>query len=321
MQRVLARLAQAFVVVFVATSIAFLLLRSTKGDALSVLVESQGVTVETLAAMRKEAGLDQPLLVQYTSYLGSVVRGDLGVSSQFTRRPVVTLIAESIKPTLILMTLAFALSVGGGIVLGSWQGASPNTVRERLIDRVTLGIISMPDFWVGTALLILFAIQLQWLPPGQMAEPIAGQSFWQVLVDRVRHLVLPLTALTLVNASVFARYQHASMRGVMSQQFLRTARAKGVDERAVVRRHALRLAVLPQITLAGMYLPALLVGTILIERVFSWPGMGSLLTKAVSSRDHNLVCGIVIVGSAMTAFGSFLADIVREWLDPRLREQ
>ncbi|MGV3708494.1 MAG: ABC transporter permease [Gemmatimonas sp.] len=319
MQRVLARFVQGLLVVFVATSIAFLLLRSAKGDEFSSMYESPGARMEDIARLREQRGFNQPLLTQYTVYVGQALRGDFGLSSSNQYRPVSQTIRNALGETITLMFAAFVLSIVAGIALGTWQGAREGSRAATWINRLTLGIISMPDFWVGTALIVLFVLHWHVFPSTGSSTAYAGQSLWSSLLSRLHHLVLPLTALVLVNGAVFARFQSASMREVMPQQFLRTARAKGASEERVIRHHALRLAVLPQITLMGMYFPALLVGTILVERIFSWPGMGSLLTKAISGRDFPLVAGIVVVGSAMTALGSFLADTAREIVDPRLR--
>lgn len=317
--RVLSRFAQGLLGVVIAASIAFLLLHSVKGDVFTALLENSNASPEDIDIMRKNAGLTAPLFSQYMSWLGHVSRFDLLRSFSHAGKPVQSVIGNALPNTLLLMSLAFVTSLAGGIALGAWQGVNRGTRAERTTDRVTLGILSVPDFWVGMMLIALFAIHWQLLPVGGMSSDMTGQSYWAWLSDRIRHLVMPWFSLTLINGALFARFQRASMQDVVGQQFLRTARAKGVPESTIVRKHALRVAVLPLVTIAGMFLPALLVGTILIEKVFSWPGMGMVLTSAISARDYPLVSGIVIVGSGMTALGSFLADITREIVDPRLR--
>jgi len=317
--RILSRLAQGLLVVFISASIAFLLMKSVKGDEFTHLLESTNTSATLIATLREESGHNAPLLTQYGSWLSRVVRGDLLPSSSHPGDSVASLIRSALPNTLLLMTLALVSSMAGGIALGAWQGVKAGTRFDRASNRITLSIISVPDFWVAMILILLFALHQTWFPTGYMSSNRSDLSTWEMLRDRLHHLVLPWFSLTLINAAAFARYQRAAMRDVASQHFLRTARAKGVPESIVIWNHALRVAVLPLVTIAGMFFPALLVGTILIEKVFSWPGMGSLLTKAVSSRDYALVCGIIIVGSAMAALGSLLADIGRELLDPRLR--
>ena len=315
----LARLAQGLLVVVIAASVAFLLLKSVKGDQFSAWLDNPGASVEAIAQARAREGNTEPLFTQYATWFSHVARGDLLASSMYPGLSVREVIGNALPNTLLLMTLALGASIAGGIALGAWQGMHSGTRAEKISSRAAMVVISMPDFWVAMLLVVLFALRLGWLPAQGMSNNLAGQSYWPWLWDRIQHLVLPWLSLTLVNGAVFSRYQRAAMRDVVSQQFLRTARAKGVDEAGIRRKHALRVAVLPLLTIAGMFFPALLVGTILIEKVFAWPGMGSLLTGAIANRDYALVAGIVIVGSAMTALGSFLADIAREVLDPRLR--
>lgn len=317
--RLLSRLAQGLLVVFISASIAFLLMKSVKGDQFTHLLETTNSSATVIATLREESGNNAPVLAQYGSWLSRVVRGDFLPSTSHPGESVASLIGSALPNTLLLMTLALVSSLAGGIALGAWQGVKRGTRFDRTYNRITLGIISLPDFWVAMILILIFALHWTLFPTGNMSSNKSGLSSWEMFRDRMNHLVLPWFSLTLINAAAFARYQRAAMRDVVSQQFLTTARARGVPESMVIWNHALRVAVLPLVTISGMFFPALLVGTILIEKVFSWPGMGSLLTKAVSSRDYALVCGIIIVGSAMTALGSLLADLVRELLDPRLR--
>ncbi|MEP6836239.1 MAG: ABC transporter permease [Gemmatimonas sp.] len=317
--RVLSRLAQGLLVVFISASVAFGLMRSVKGDEFSHLLDNTNATAAVIASLRDDAGHNTPILQQYGSWMSHVVRGDLLTSKAYRGQTVVSLIGAVLPNTLLLMSLAFFSSLALGIGFGVWQGVNTDSRSDRIASSITLGIISMPDFWVAMILILLLALHWPRLPTGGMSSTDVVGFSWQTLHDRTRHLVLPWLSLTLINAAAFARYQRAAMRDVVGLQFLRTARAKGVPESVVISNHALRVAVLPLVTIAGMFFPALLVGTILIEKVFSWPGMSALLTLAVNKRDYPLVSGIIIVGSAMTALGSFLADVVRELLDPRLR--
>lgn len=302
----------------IATTIAFLLIQSLPGDAFSDIAANPSVAPEAVARYRARFLSGETPIAQYWSWLQSVVTGDL-LHSTWGGKPVTEVIAKSLPATLQLMSLAFITSMIGGIALGAWQGLQAGSRAERLVSKLSVGVISIPDFWLAIILLLIFALKLQWFPVGGMTDAPRGSSFLTVALNRLHHFVLPWLALTLVDMAVISRFQRAAMREVVQQQFLTTARAKGVSESDIRWRHALRVAVLPTITIAGMYFPALFVGAVLIETVFSWPGIGRVLTSAIDQRDYFLVTGVVLVGSAMTALGSLLADVTREWADPRVR--
>jgi len=224
----------------------------------------------------------------------------------------------ALPKTLLLMGLAFVASLLLGVVLGVWQGARAGSGGDRTLSALTLGMYSVPEFVLAIGLLLLFVSALHWLPASGMTDPMHDyMPFADRIIDRVRHLVLPTVALTVVSAGVFARFQRAAMRDSMGEPFVRTARAKGLSEGAV-RRHALRASLLPVITLAGLLFPTLLGGAVLVEKVFNWPGMGSLLFEGAGERDYWLVTGAVVVGSTMTALGTLLADVARALVDPRV---
>ncbi len=276
------------------------------------------MTDELRARWRALYGLDRPLWAQYADWLGRAVRGDLGRSIT-QQRPVATILREVLPNTLLLMGLAFAASAALGSALGAWQGARAGSRGDRAASTLALVVYSLPEFWLALVLLMVFAHRLHWLPVTGMTDPMHDHlPPGRQLLDRLRHLVLPWLSLTLVGTAVFARFQRAAMREAIGEPFVRTARAKGLPGRAV-RRHAWRAALLPVITLAGLLFPALLAGAVFVERVFSWPGMGTTLVRAITEHDYELVAAIVVLGSAMTAAGSLLADVVREVADPRLR--
>lgn len=304
--------------VIVASSVAFLLSKSLPGDEFSQLLSNPNISAERVEQLRAQFGANTSLLHQYVLWFGSLLSGDLLWSTSQTE-PVSRAIARALPHTLQLMGLAFASSIVGGILLGTWQATRQGEIAERVSSGITFTIFSLPDFWLAMLLQMIFAFSLGWLPSGGKSDFSQGLTFAETVAQQIRYSMLPWLSLTLVDVAVFARYQRAAVRDVMGQQFLRTARAKGVREFDIMWKHTARVAVLPMITIAGMYFPALLVGAILIETVFGWPGVGQLLIKAVERRDYFLVSGIVVVGSAMTALGSFLADLTREFADPRLR--
>lgn len=317
--RLLSRAVQSLLVVFVAASLAFVLLHAAPGDAYSDLGDASSMTPELRAELRAQEGLDQPLAVQYVRFLGGIVRGDFGYSlsqNQFVSE----VFRSRIPNSLLLMSLALLGSVVLGSALGAWQGARAGSRADRATVFTTLLVYSIPEFWLASVLLLVFVSTLHLLPSSGMitVEAYDAMSSTGQLVDRLRHLVLPWLSLTLVGTAIFARFQRASMQEAMREPFVRTARAKGLSERHV-RRQAWRTALLPIVTLAGLFFPTLLTGAVFVERVYSWPGIGSALVQGIFDRDKRLVAACVVAGSALTALGSLLADVARVVVDPRLR--
>ncbi len=306
-------------VVFAAASFAFLLLQLAPGDPFSDMITRSDVPPELRARWRAQRGLDQSVGVQYVRWIGNLAQGELGYSTS-ERRPVLDVISDRLPNTLLLMSVGLGASMLFGSLLGAWQGARAGRTGDRAVSFVSLMLYSIPEFWFALMLLFVFSYRLHWLPTTGMIEVAMHDSMTPAgqLIDRLRHLVLPWTALTVMGTAIFARYQRMAMRDTLREPFVRTARAVGLSE-ATVRRRAWRASMLPIITLAGVFFPALLTGAVFVEQVFGWPGMGSALVKAISTRDYELVSACVVVGSAMTAIGTLLADIAREVLDPRLR--
>ena len=309
----------SIVVVLAASSGAFALLHFAPGDPISHMATLNNVPRELLAQWRHTEGYDQPVGQQYLRWIGNVAHGDFGKSSS-QKRPALDVIVDRLPNTLILMSLALGASVLFGALLGAWQGARVGRRTERVWSFVLLVVNAVPEFWLAMGLLTVFALRIPLLPAGGMIDVAMHDSMstTQQLWDRVRHLILPWASLTLVGGAVFARYQREAMRDAMREPFVQTARAKGLTERGA-RRHAWRSAVLPVITLTGLFFPALFTGAVFVERIFGWPGMGDALLTAVSSRDYMLVSACVIVGSATTTIGALLADVARAFVDPRLR--
>jgi peptide/nickel transport system permease protein len=312
------RLLHAVVVLFVVATIAFLLIKLAPGDPFSY--ESFNVPEEVRARMRAQAGYDRPLIEQYTRFLGNAVRGDLGYS-QLMRVPVTQAIASRLPNTLLLMSLALTLSFAIGILLGVFEVRHRDAGIGRATNRVTLLVYSFPDFWLALMMLLLFAYWIPVLPAGGMVDPVMHpyMGTGEALVDRLKHLVLPLTTLTLLLSAYIVRYQRAALLEVLPADYVRTARAKGVPEGSVIGRHAFRNALLPMITLAGIAFPLLLGGSVFVERVFAWPGMGMLVYTAIAVRDYPLLMACVVLAAAMVTVGNLLADLAYAWADPRIR--
>jgi len=318
LSRAIGRLLQAVLVVWAASTATFVLLRAAPGDPYTTSLDGFSVPDSTRALWRAQRGLDQPLAKQYALWLRNAARGDLGYSTMF-RRPVRDVMREVLPRTLLLMGLALATSVLCGMAIGAWQGTRADSTGDRWISRLSMIAVSLPEFWLALLMLQLFVQGLGWFPAtGVVAAMHDLMSPGEQLLDRLRHLALPWFTLSLVGTAWFARFQRTSMMDAWREPFVRTARAKGLAERGV-RQHAWRTALVPVITLFGLLFPALLGGAVFVERVFGWPGMGYTTILAVGARDYELVAAAVIVGSAMTALGSLLADGLQTMADPRTR--
>lgn len=313
-----ARLLQSAIVVAVVTTIVFFLVHLAPGDPFSY--ESARMTPAVRAALRHRFGYDRPLAEQYVRYVSSVATGHLGWS-QSRQEPVARAIADALPRTLLLVGLSIVCSFVVGIALGVAQAARRGSWFDRLTSGALLVFYSVPDFWLALMLLLALAYWVPIFPAGGMIDVVMHDylGFWGALWDRVVHLVLPVLALTLLTSAAVARYQRAAMLEVLPHEFVRVARAKGLDERRVVWHHALRNALLPVITLLGLWLPAIVGGSVFIEKIFAWPGMGLLTVDAIAARDYDVVTASVIVGGAMVAIGSLLADLLYAVADPRLR--
>ena len=317
----LRRAAHTLVVVTAVATLVFVLIHAAPGDPFAGSLDNPNVTEEVRARWRASYGLDQPLPVQYGRYLGRLARGDLGWS--FSRQqPVSTVIADALPRTLLLVGLAIALAFAGGIALALAQARRRGKLFDRVAGGASLVLLSMPDFWLGLLLLLLFSYWLPIFPVGGMTDAVEYRYLSAAgrLLDRAHHIVLPLLTLVLAAGASVARYQRAALLEVLPRDYIRSARAKGVDERTVVGRHALRNALMPAITLLGTSLPALVGGVVFVEKVFSWPGMGLVAVDAVGSRDYPLVLAVVIVGTIVVAAGNLLADLLYRAADPKLRD-
>ena len=314
------RLVQAGVIVVLVTSLTFFLIHAAPGDPFASAFENPFATEAQRERLREQFGLDRPLGEQYVRYIANVARGELGYSFSL-RRPVSEAIGAFLPNTLLLMGVSLTASFALGVALGVLQAVRRGRVTDRALGAASLFFYSLPDFWFALMAILLFSYRLRMFPVGGIVDPVLHQylGFWASVGDRLIHLVLPATTLTLLSAAAIARYQRSAMLDVVHLEFVRTARAKGLRDRAVILRHALRNALLPTVTLIGLAFPALLGGAVFIEKIFSWPGMGQMAVNAVSTRDYPLVTASVIIGAAMVAAGSLLADLLSAAIDPRLR--
>jgi peptide/nickel transport system permease protein len=321
----LRRFAQGLFVVFVATTAAFLLIHLAPGDPIAATLDGPNVPESVRVHQRAAYGLDRPLVEQYGRWIAGVARGELGWSFS-ERRPVRDVLADALPNTLLLVGVALVVGFAAGIAAGVAQAALRDRGRrgaafDRLLGGVTVFFFSLPEFWLAFALLVLFSLTLHLLPSSGTTETVMYDymSPVQQVVDRARHLVLPALTLALGALAVVARHQRAALLEVAREDYLRTARAKGLGESRVLLRHALRNALIPITTLLGLAIPALVGGVVFVEKIYAWPGMGMIAVRAVSTRDYPLVTGAVIIGSAAVTIGAVIAEALHALVDPRLR--
>jgi len=296
----------------------FCLLQLVPGDAADVLAAEAGsATAETMAQLRTHLGLDQSLFTQLYHYLDNLVHFSLGYSSRY-QTPVAELILSRLPNTLVLMLaalgIAFVVGMLGGVLMSVWAGKWP----DHVLSVAVLLLYSMPGFWVGLMAVVVFSVHLGWFPSGgsfTVGADLHGLAWWR---DRLAHLVLPALALSTVFVAIYARLTRAAMLEVSRQDFVRTAAAKGLSPLVVQLRHVLRNALIPITTVAGLHLGNLLGGSVVVETVFGWPGMGSLALEAVLARDYQVLLGVLLLGSCVVIVANVLIDLLHAWIDPRI---
>ena len=310
----LRRVAHAVILLFVTLTATFFVIHLAPGDPLDRYF-SPDVDPRVMDTVRGQLGLDAPLPVQYVKTVTSFLRGDFGVS--ITRhQPVSTILGETIPRTLQLTGLALLLQIALGLGLGMLAAAQRNSVLDRTFSVGFLVAYSIPSFYLAFALIALFSLKLGWLPASGMG-PIGDTDV--SAGERLRYLILPVSVLALGSAAALARYARGSLLDVIHQEFVRTARAKGLAERHVLWRHVFKNA-LPQIlTVMGLSVPLLLAGSVVVEKIFAWPGMGSLIVDSIFARDYPGVIATNFIAACMVILGNFLADVSHVWVDPRVR--
>jgi peptide/nickel transport system permease protein len=296
----------------------FLLLQFAPGDTVdAMMAQMGGGDAATARQLRHFYGLDLSIPVRLGSYLWHLVRLDLGFSSIYGK-PVATVILERLPPTILLMTASLSFAFFVGLVLGVIAARAVNKWPDTLISTIGLICYATPSFWFGLMAIVVFSIYLQWLPAGGFEDIGTVQVGIRRLVDIARHLVLPTLTLGLIFLAVYLRIMRASMLEVLNLDFVRTARAKGLDETRVVVRHVLRNALLPMVTLIGLQAGTMLGGSVVVESVFSLPGLGRLAYESVVQRDLNTLLGIVFVSALLVIAVNFCVDLIYARLDPRI---
>lgn len=316
---VLARLLQAFAVLIFVAAITFVLIHLAPGDPFAAAVDNPALSHSVREQWKASYGLDKPLPVQFVKYASSVARGDFGWSLS-RHMPVSQVIATALPKTLTLVGSALILGFLLGAVIGRIQAARRGSAVDRSISGVSLFFYSMPDFWLALVVLMTLSYWIPVFPAGGATDPLSDYfTPFGRFVDTLKHMVLPVGTLTLVLAATVSRFHRSALLETMPADFVRTARAKGLGERAVLRRHAERNALFPLISLVGLALPALFTGAVFVEKIFVWPGMGLVIVNAIGSRDYPLVMGTVIIASAFVAAGNLVTDLLYMAADPRVR--
>jgi peptide/nickel transport system permease protein len=314
MSRYLAqRSAWVAIVLFGVSAITFVILHLTPGDPAQILLGPMATSQE-LARLRHELGLDRPLVLQYFIWLGHVVRGDFGRSITL-HRPVLAEVLLRFRGTLILTAGAMVLAFGPGILLGVLAARRPGRLVDQLSMVVTIGGVSIPSFWLGMLLIIFFSLRLRWLPGTGMYSPAGPQT----VPDMLMHLILPAVTLAALPLAIIARVARTGMIEALQADYIRTARAKGLDEASVVLVHAFRNALVGIVTVLGLEMGLLLAGAVYVETVFSWPGIGLMLVNAILTRDFPLVQGAVLLVAATYVIVNLATDLLYAYLDPRIR--
>lgn len=319
MKQIAARIIQSFGLILAVLVLNFLLVHLAPGDAIDALSAGSENSAETTERLRAQYGLDEPFVVQLGTYIGNMLQGDLGVSIANNNQPVTELIADRLWPTILLSISALAFAIILGVIAGTLAARRPESKYSHGVTVFALVGFAMPAFWTGYLLLWLFSVKLSWLPISGMRDLRFEGGWWASQWDVAQHLILPALALGLIYIAAYSRLSRASMLEVLESDYVRTARAKGLGERSVLFKHALRNGVIPIVTVMGVQFGAIVSGAILVETVFAWPGVGRLAFEAVVERDTNVLLGVLFLVSTTVILANLLTDMVYRLIDPRIR--
>jgi peptide/nickel transport system permease protein len=318
---ILKRLLLMIPVLFGITLISFAVMKAAPGDPISLVTDlNPNMNAEAIKRIRAHYGLDQPMYVQYGKWLKNMLALDFGTSFAADNRPVIDKIKERIPITLLINVLSLALIITVAIPLGVMSAVKQGTFFDKSTTVFVFLGFAMPTFWLALLLMILFGVKLEWLPiSGFRSLNYSSLSFPGQLLDVARHLLLPVFVSAFGGLAGLSRYMRSNMLEVIRQDYITTARAKGLDERTVIFKHALRNALLPVITILGLSIPGLIGGSVIFETVYAIPGMGQLFYQSVMMRDYPTIMGILVIGAVLTLLGNFLADLLYSAADPRIR--
>lgn len=312
------RLMMLVPLVWLVVTLTFVVVQAAPGSYADT-IDNPRLSPETRAALRARYGTDEPFFDQYLRWLGAMATGDLGVSFMY-KEPVTRVLARALPPTALLAGAGLAITLFLGLVLAVASARRPYGWADRAISFFSLGLYGVPSFWLAGGLIMVFSLRLGWLPPSHM-HSVGASALGTVgsFLDLLRHLVLPAVCLGIVGAAGTARYLRATLLDVHSSRFMLAARARGLPEWRLLWVHALRPALLPVVTLFGLALPVLVSGSVVVETIFSWPGMGQVAYNAARARDIPLILGATLVGAVAVILGNLLSDVLYAAVDPRAR--
>jgi peptide/nickel transport system permease protein len=313
------RLLQVIPVVLGVVVLNFLLLQLAPGDLATVLAgEAGGAPKEYIDQLRERFGQDQPILIQLFNYMRNLLVLDLGYSFRQSA-PVLDLLLQRLMATLLLMGATLFVSLGLGVVMGLLAALWVRTWKDHVISVAAIVFYATPLFWIGLMLILMFSIKLDWFPTSGMEDVVAFNEGFARVIDIAHHLVLPTITLSMFYLALYARLMRASMLEQRGLDYVTMARAKGLSERQITTRHVFRNALLPVITMAGIQFGSLLGGSVIVESVFAWPGLGQLAYQSMFARDFNLLLGIFFLSACLVVMINLVVDIIYVLLDPRIR--
>ncbi|MBS7699318.1 MULTISPECIES: ABC transporter permease [unclassified Chelatococcus] len=308
---ILNRFVGMIVVMFIVATVVFVIVRVTPGDPAAVML-GPDATAADIAALRTQLGLDRPLLIQYLSFLEQVVRGDLG-RSIFLDQPVLSALAQRAEPTFFLTVFAILIACAIALPVGIMAAWKRGTWTDQLVTAVAMLSASIPSFWLGLIFIQFFSVRMGWFPTSGYGGP--GESF----MGRMQHLVLPAVTLGIISSALITRFTRTSMIEVLSSDYIRTARAKGVSHMKVLLQHALKNALIPILTVIGLTAAVLISGAVVTETVFGLPGVGNLVVSAVLRRDYPVIQGALLIVAGLYVLLNFIIDMLYLVVDPRVR--
>jgi len=315
------RILQTIPILFIISVLLFLMVRSAPGGPLTAARRNPNITEEQIQKLEEQLGLNRPLPVQYADWLGDMFRGDMGQSIKF-RRPVSEMIGERIPNTLMLVGISFLVTLLIALPVGILSARKPYSPFDYIATTITFMGQSLPVYWLGLGLILIFYVAIKNPVTGGPLFPGGGMNTFGKegnLPDMLWHMVLPVTALSLGWAAWYSRFLRSSLLDVLHEDYIRTARAKGLADRAVYYKHALRNAILPLVTLIALDLPSLFAGALFVETIFSWPGMGRLFWDAARGRDYPVLLGVVMITAVLIVSANILADLAYGLLDPQVK--
>ena len=310
------RLIESLIVLLALSFIIYWLMGLMPGDPIDIMIASDpNLTAADAQRLKALYGLDQPIFERYLNWISSALEGNFGYSRLHTR-PVMEVVGARLPNTVLLLGLSLVLALAIAVPVGIYAALKPYSQLDYIINLTCFAGISVPPFWLALLLIILFAVTLGWLPAGGMGHVVAGSS--AAFGARLEHLILPTATLTLLTVGGFTRFMRASMLQTLRQDFIRTARAKGVSRSRMVAAHALRNALLPLVTVVALSFGAMFSGALITETMFSWLGMGKMIYDSILGNDYNLALVGLMFATGLTLLGNFLADVAYVWLDPRI---